>query len=197
MAVIGLDATTVQVRPWPAGGAWNTVTLSGKIALKTTTWGATLKLGTIGQALSAANQFINGAQSGTADRMAQKTAHAVGLEFRDDTAIATTMVGTGVTANVFDRGEQSGPATVTIVTTVGATPTCTYQLEGSADNVTWAPLSSADSATPTVFSTTTFVITSATTTIRVVNPASGAARYIRLTLSLNTNVTSTIDVAAA
>src|SRR4051794_3242505 len=104
MAVIDLTATTVQVRPWPAGGTWNTVTLSGKIALKTTTWGITLKPGLITQALAACNEFINCAQSATADRRAQKAAHALGLELRDDTAIATGQVAGGVTANVFDRG---------------------------------------------------------------------------------------------
>jgi len=130
------------------------------------------------------------------DRIAQEVAHSVGLELRDNANLATAMVGTGVTANVLDRGEQFGVATVTIVTTVGATPTCTYQLEGSADNSGWAVLSSADSATPSTFSTTTFVITTATTTVRIVNPESTVSRYIRLTLSANTNVTSTIDAAA-
>lgn len=197
MAVIALGATTPQVRPWPAGGAWNTVTLGATgITPKATTLGVTLPPGMKALAWMAMNQFVNCGQAGTADRVAQKRAHAAGLELRDMAALATGMTGTGATANVLDRGEQSGYASITIVTTVGATPTCTFQLEGSPDNSSWNPLSSADSATPTVFSTATFAITTATTTIRFVNPASGSARYIRMTLSANTNVTATIEAAA-
>jgi len=200
MATVTFDAATHQVRPWPAGGTWNTLSQggsgSGKVTQKNTTWGLTLRLGFMSHALMAANQWVNCATAGTALRMAQKRAHAVGLELRGDVALSTAQTGTGVTTNVFDRGEQSGQATITIVTTVGSTPTCTYQVEGSPDGTTWSPLSTADSGTPTTFSTATFVITSATTTTRIVNPASGAARFIRLTMSANTNVTSTIDVAA-
>lgn len=197
MAVVVLGATTPQVRPWPAGGAWNTITPGATgIAPKSTTLGVTLPNGLKFLAYMAMNQFINCGQAGTADRVAQKRAHAAGLELRDMAALATAQTTNGVTANVLDRGEQSGFASITIVTTVGATPTCTFQLEGSPDNGSWSPLSSADSATPTVFSTATFVITTATTTVRFVNPASGSARYIRMTLSLNTNVTATIEAAA-
>lgn len=196
MAVITLAATTPQVRPWPAGGTWNNITLTNGLAQKSTTFGVTLGSAVKAQALAACNEFMNLAQAGTADRIAQKTAHAAGIELRDTAEIATAQAAGGVTTNVFDRGEQSGVASVFIVTTIGATPTATYQIEGSADNGSWAALSTADSATPTVFSTTTFAITSATTTVRIVNPASTSARYIRVTISAVTNVTSTINVAA-
>lgn len=195
MAVITLATTTPQVRPYPAGGAWNTITFSNGIAPKSTTLGVTLPVNQRSQVLAAANIFFNGQAAGTIDRVAQKTARAAGAEFRDTAEIATAQVAGGVTANVFDRGEQSGPATVTIVTTVGATPTCTYQLEGSPDNSAWSVLSSADSATPTTFSTATFAITTATTTVRIVSPTATSARYIRVTLSAVTNVTSTINAA--
>jgi hypothetical protein len=196
MAVIALGSTTPQVRPWPAGGAWNNIALSAtNVPLKSTNWGVTLKPGFITPALGCCGQFINGGQAGTADRLAQKRAHAIGLELRDTAEIATAQTTAGATANVLDRGEQSGVATITIVTTIGATPTCTYQVEGSPDNSAWSPLSTADSATPTTFTTATFVITTATTVVRIVNPASGSARYIRVTLSAVTNVTSTINAA--
>jgi hypothetical protein len=200
MATVTFDAATSQVRPWPAGGTWNTLSQGGsgggKVTQKNTTWGVTLRTGYAPVALGAANQWVNSPSAGTALRMAQEQAHAVGLELRGDVALATGQTGTGATTNVFDRGEQSGQAIITIVTTVGATPTCTYQVEGSPDGTSFSPLSSADSGTPTTFSTATFVITSATTTTRIVNPASGSARFIRLTMSANTNVTNTIDVAA-
>ena len=84
---------------------------------------------------------------------------------------------------------RPGPGVIT--TTVGSTPTATYQLEGSLDGSAWSPLSSADSGTPTVFSTATFNITTATTVTRIIDP-SAAWRFVRVTVSANTNVTSTI-----
>jgi hypothetical protein len=179
MAVITLTGATTQVRPFPAGGAWNTVLVADMVTSKATTFGVTLRPGYLGAALAACNQWMN-AGVGTADRLAQARANAVGLELRDDATIATAITADGVT--------------VTIVTTVGATPTVTFQLEGSLNNSAWNPLSSADSATPTVFTTATFAITTATTTVRIVSPTA-AWRYLRLTASATTNVTSTIDVA--
>lgn len=195
MATITLDATTVQVRPWPAGGAWNNVTVVNRVAQKSTTWGATLRIGFAAQALMAANQLMD-PTTGPHDRLAQKTARAVGLELRDNANLATGFTTTGASTNVLDRATQSGVATVTITTTVGATPTCTFQVEGSPDNSAWSPLSTADSGTPTVFSTATFAIVTATTVVRIVDPAATNARFIRVTMSANTNVTIAIDAAA-
>lgn len=195
MAVITLDASTTQSRPWPAGGAWNTITVVNRQAQKSTNWGATLTSGQRTLALMAANEMMN-PTTGSHDRMAQKTARAVGLEFRDGVNLCTGQTTNGPTTNVLDRNDQSGQCVITIVTTVGATPTCTYQVEGSPDNISWNPLSSADSATPTVFSTATFTITTATTTTRIINPTAGSSRFIRVTMSANLNVTNTIDAAA-
>lgn len=193
MAVVTLDTTVLQVRPYLSAAAWNNVTFSGPTAQKSTTWGVTLKPGQATMALSAANEMRN-TGGGTHDRLAQATANAVGLEFRDNGNLTTAQVAGGVTTNVLDRGITLGPALLTIVTTVGATPTATYQVEGSLDNSAWNPLSSADSATPTVFSTATFAITTATTTVRIIDPTV-PWRYIRVTISAVTNVTSTIDAA--
>lgn len=193
MATITLPGTTAQVRPWPAGGSWNTITQTNGLASKSQTWGATLRTGTVPLAMMAVNQFLN-LPVGTADRLAQEVAHAAGIELRQDAVLSTAQTTDGVTTNVLDRGESTGVATVTFVTTVGATPTVTVQIEGSPDGSAWSPLSTADSATPNTFSTATFTITTATTTVRIVNPAS-SARFIRCTLSATTNVTSTIDVA--
>lgn len=199
MATLTAAVTTTQVRPWPAGGAWNNVAqVAGqKWAAKTTTFGATLPPGAAQSALRALDMWMDAGGVGTPAISAQQIAHGVGLEIQELATLATAVTGNGVTTNVFDRGVSATPdgsiVQVVIVTTVGATPTATYQLEGSPDGTSWAPLSSADSGTPTVFGTTTFVITSATTTTRIVNPAS-AWRFIRLTVSANTNVTSTISV---
>jgi hypothetical protein len=189
--------TTTQVRPWPAGGAWNNVTqvLSQKWAAKGTVFGVTLPPGAAQTALRALDMWMDAGGVGTSAISAQQIAHGVGLEIQESATLATGAVGNGVTTNVLDRGVSATPtgstAQVSIVTTIGATPTATYQVEGSLDGTAWNPLSTADSGTPTVFSTGTFVITTATTTVRIVDPAA-AWRFIRVTVSANTNVTSTI-----
>lgn len=205
MATVSGATSVTQVRPWALAtggvGAWNNVAIAptaAKTAVESTSYGVTLPNGYGLSAVQALDEWMNmtgaGLGASTATARAQKRLHALGLEASESAALATAQAGNGVTTNVYDRGGQSGPAQVVIVTTVGATPTCTYQLEGSPDGTTWNPLSSADSGTPTAFSTTTFVITTATTTTRIVNPASGSARFIRLTMSANTNVTNTITV---
>lgn len=85
------------------------------------------------------------------------------------------------------------PTLVRFVTTVGSTPTCTYSIQASLDNSNWFSVRYADSATPTVFSTSTFTLTSATTVVKVVKGAQ-KYRYLRVVYSSNTNVTNTVDV---
>lgn len=109
--------------------------------------------------------------------------------------LATAQVGNGVSTNIVDRGgDTSGPVLVKVTTTVGATPTCTYLIEGSADLTNWFPVPYADSAAPATLVGTTFVITTATTAYKFV-AANVPFRYLRVTMSANTNVTNTIDVS--
>jgi len=190
--------TTTQVRPWPAGGAWNNVNFTAgvRIPLKTTTWGITLVGGGgVGTALRAIGAWLAAGNEGTPTRHAQKIMHAIGLELSEAGSLSSAQTGNGVSTNVLDRGVNSGPGTVALVTTVGATPTVTIQMEGSLDNTTFNPLSTADSGTPNSFSTATFNITTATTTTRIIDPAA-QARYLRITYSANTNVTTTATVQA-
>lgn len=111
--------------------------------------------------------------------------------------LCTAQTGTGVTTNVIDRGLKpgltSGPALLRIVTTVGATPTCTYLVEGSANGTDWFPAPIADPATPETVSVSSFAIVTATTTLKFLRPGH-PWRFLRCTLSANTNVTSTIDL---
>lgn len=111
----------------------------------------------------------------------------------DSGNLSTAQTGSGVSTNVIDRGTATGPALVKITTTVGATPTCTYAIEGSAGGVDWFPVAYADSATPTTVSVATFAITTATTVFKIVQP-NVPVRYLRITYSANTNVTNTADV---
>jgi hypothetical protein len=107
--------------------------------------------------------------------------------------LSTAQVGNGASTNVVERGGSVDVALVKVTTTIGATPTCTYLIEGSADGVNWFAVPYADSATPTTVTVATFVITTAITAYKYVQP-NVPARFLRLTYSANTNVTNTVDV---
>lgn len=109
--------------------------------------------------------------------------------------LSTAQVGNGQSTATVNRGPRLGPALLKITTAIGATPTCTYAIEGSADGVDWFNVPYADSATPTTVSVATFVITTATTVRKIIQP-NVPVRYLRLTYSANTNVTNTADVWA-
>lgn len=109
-------------------------------------------------------------------------------------SLAAAQTGNGPTTNVVDRGARLGPALLKITTTIGATPTCTYAIEGSHDGVIWFAIPYADSATPGTVSVATFVITTATTVWKYIQP-NVPARFLRVNMSANTNVTNTIDAS--
>lgn len=116
-----------------------------------------------------------------------------GAAFPTAANLSTAQAGNGASTNIADRGLTVGPALLKIVTTIGATPTCTYLIEGSPGGVDWYPLLYADSATPATVVATTFAITTATTAMKIIQP-NQPVRFIRVTMSANTNVTNTIDV---
>jgi hypothetical protein len=107
--------------------------------------------------------------------------------------LSTAQTGTGQSTNVIDRGASYGPALVKITTTIGATPTCTYAIEVSADGTNWFAGAYADSATPTTVAVSTFAITTATTVYKLMQ-VNQPWRFLRITYSANTNVTNTADV---
>jgi hypothetical protein len=107
--------------------------------------------------------------------------------------LSAAQTGNGASTNIADRGGTIGPAIIRVTTTVGATPTCTYLLEGSPDGTNWYPVQYADSATLGTLVQTTFVLTTATTVLKVIQP-NQPVRYLRVTYSANTNVTNTTDV---
>ncbi|MEU1679277.1 hypothetical protein ABZ422_09345 [Micromonospora zamorensis] len=76
---------------------------------------------------------------------------------------------------------------------MGASPTCTYAVQGSADGTNWFSVQWADAAAPDTWSVATFTITAAGTTYRIVR-GSTPVRYLRLVYSANTNVTNTADL---
>lgn len=108
--------------------------------------------------------------------------------------LSVAQTGNGVSTNVVDRGPSHKGGIVRITTVVGATPTCTYALEVSADGTSWSAATYADVSTPTVDSTSTFALTTATTVQKIVKqPLASRWRYIRITYSANTNVTNTAE----
>lgn len=108
--------------------------------------------------------------------------------------LSTAQTGNGASTNVADRGKSTGcPALLKITTTIGATPTCTYAIEGSADGTNWFPAAYADSATPETMSVATFAITTATTVYKILR-INMPWRFLRITYSANTNVTNTADI---
>lgn len=112
--------------------------------------------------------------------------------------LSSAQTGNGQSTNVADRGtnvaQSTGTALLTIVTTVGATPTVTVAIEGSVDNSDWFSVAYATAAAPETVAVSTFAITSATTTRMILRP-NHPWRYLRLTYSANTNVTSTATLA--
>ena len=123
--------------------------------------------------------------------MATQVAYAPGRT-PEVVSLSATQAGNGPSTNVADRGPSHKGGIVRITTAVGGTPTCTYQIEVSVDGVTWTPATYADITTPTVNSTSTFVITTATTVQKIVKQPT-PWRYVRVTYSANTNVTNTTD----
>jgi hypothetical protein len=117
----------------------------------------------------------------------------VGAAFPAASNLSTAQTGNGASTNVADRGGRTDrPALLTITTTIGATPTCTYLIEVSADGVAWWPGPYADSATPETLSVATFTITTAVTVQKILRQHH-PWRLLRLTYSANTNVTNTAD----
>jgi len=117
----------------------------------------------------------------------------IGQAYPATANLSNAQTGNGQSTNVADRGATNGTALLKITTTVGATPTCTYAVEGSADGTNWFAVAIADSATPETVSVATFAITTATTVFKILRP-NHPWRYLRITYSANTNVTNTADV---
>lgn len=100
------------------------------------------------------------------------------------------------TTNTWDSGlaeQKTTPVLVRVVTTIGATPTCTYTINGSMDNASFSPLNYADIGSLGTVTAAPFVITTVTTAVKVV-PVGQKYRYIKVTYSLNTNVTNSADL---
>lgn len=108
--------------------------------------------------------------------------------------LANAQTGNGATTDFADRGPSPkvNSTKISIHTVVGATPTCTYQIEVSANGSSWFNATYADVSTPNSDSSASFVITTAGLVEKIVKGSNW--RYVRVTASLNTNVTNTVDI---
>lgn len=121
------------------------------------------------------------------------------------TNLANAQAGNGVSTNIVARrADRMGVASLLRITTaIGATPTCTYLVEGSAVGgavaADWYALPTQDWPTaggpPGALTSATFVITTAAAFWKVV-PVDLPWIWLRVTFSANTNVTNTVDLYA-
>jgi hypothetical protein len=111
--------------------------------------------------------------------------------------LQTAQTGNADSSNVIQRiGSDANlrPPILRITSTVGATPTVTVNVMGSGDGVTWwnvsySPLTSA----PGDWARVPIVITTAATGLYVLMPGRPWT-FLKLIMSLNTNVTLTSDL---
>ncbi|MBM0257379.1 hypothetical protein [Micromonospora sp. 4G55] len=106
--------------------------------------------------------------------------------------LASAQAGNGVSTHIAERGPSHKGGAIRIVAAAGATPTCTYLIEVSADGQAWTPATWADYSTPNVDSTSTFVITTTSVVTKIVKQPQ-IWRFVRVTFSANTNVINTVD----
>ena len=111
-----------------------------------------------------------------------------------DTAnLSSAQTGNGDSTNTVDFGDRTGPVLLKITSTVGATPTVTVNILGSADGTNFINIPYAAVATPTTVTVAQLAaITTATTSYYYLQP-NYPWRYLKLAYTANTNVTLTVD----
>jgi len=120
-------------------------------------------------------------------------------------AVPTTVAGSTTAAHysktsyysdVLDRGVSTGGGAVVITSTIGTAPCTTkVDIQGSADGTTWFNIPYALVATPRTFVLTQLTITTAVATTYLLQELV-FWRYLRLAVTLNTNVTLALAATA-
>ena len=114
-------------------------------------------------------------------------------------ALVETVIATGLTGNTNSKAavrEDSGSinaGALVITSTVGATPTVTVNIQGSADGVNYFNIPYALVGTPSTFVITAITITTAVVTTYLLQGGQ-PWNFLRFTTSANTNVT--LDASA-
>lgn len=104
--------------------------------------------------------------------------------------LSNAQTGNGDSTNVAFRGPRQSGGALVIASTIGATPTVTVNILGSADGINYFNVPYALVATPRTFVLTALTITTAVTTSYLLQELV-FWQYLKLALSANTNVTLT------
>lgn len=111
--------------------------------------------------------------------------------------LQTAQTGNADSTNVIQRSGSDAnlrAPVLRIVSAIGATPTVTVNIKGSADNVTfWNVPYSNLGAAPGDWTTAALVITTAVTSLYAIMP-NQPCTFLKLVMTLNTNVTLTSDL---
>jgi hypothetical protein len=110
----------------------------------------------------------------------------------DGITLSSGQTGNGDSSNVVDRGGGLEAALLDIVSTVGATPTVTVNVLGSADGINYWNIPYSLPAAPATLAVAALTITTAATT-RLLLAAGYPWRFLKLNYSANTNVTLTAN----
>ena len=105
--------------------------------------------------------------------------------------LSNAQTGNGDSTNSAVRANQ-GAGAVIITSAIGATPTVTINIQGSADGVNFYNIPYALVATPATFVVAAITITTAVTTTYLLQP-NQPWQVIKLNYSANTNVTLTAN----
>lgn len=104
--------------------------------------------------------------------------------------LGDAQTGNGDSTDILDRGSLAGGGQVKLTSTIGATPTVTVNIQGSLDGTVWFNIPYALVATPRTFVLTALTITTAVTTVYLLQE-NIPWRYLKTVRSANTNVTLT------
>lgn len=110
-------------------------------------------------------------------------------------ALAAPAAGANGSTDVLDRGTLRRTGALILTSAIGAGPTVTVNVMGSADNTTFWNIPYCLIATPETVAVAALTITTAVTTVYILRP-DHPWRFLRLDLTANTNVTLTVGVAA-
>lgn len=111
----------------------------------------------------------------------------------DQTTLSTAQTGTGDSTGIaalLSSYDVQNPGAVVITSAIGATPTVTVNIQGSADGVAYYNVPYALVATPSTFVVAAITITTAVTTTYLLQP-NQPWQFLKLVYSANTNVTLT------
>lgn len=106
--------------------------------------------------------------------------------------LSSAQTGTGDSTNIAFRGPRWTGGALVITSTIGATPTVTVNIQGSADGTAWFNVPYSLVATPRTFVLTAITITTAVTTTYLLQEQV-FWQYLKLALTANTNVTLTAN----